>query len=81
MVDKTINLTPFHCEQEKTDDGFVLTVFGKTEGGKTVKVRLRFAFWFLKYLARDVMWKAIHARQEEVNEATAAMSPGIRGDG
>ena len=72
MADKTMNLRPFHCEQEATAAGFVLVVFAATEGGKRVKVRLHFDFWWVRFLARE-LWKAIQRRQQEVSEAEKAM--------
>lgn len=73
MADKTINLDPYHCEVERDEDGFCLVFFGKTEGGKTVKVRLHMAFWWVRFLARD-LWKVIGIRRAEIEEATKALT-------
>lgn len=70
--EKTINLHPYHCEQEGTSSGFVLSMYGRTEGGNTVKVRLHFDFWWVGFLARE-LWKAIAYRRTEVARAESEM--------
>ena len=76
MADKTINLEPYHCESKSEGDGFVWEFFASTEGGKRVKVRLHFRFWWVTYLARD-LWQTINRRQEEVDGAKKALTTAV----
>ena len=72
MADKTINLDPYHVEQSADGDGFCLTFFAQTEGGKRVKVKFHMQFWWVRFLARE-MWRVTQRRQAEVNEAQEAL--------
>lgn len=73
MADKTINLTPYHCESGTEGGGFCLTFFCNTEGGNTVRVKLHMEFWWVKFIARD-LWKIIRARRAEADEAEKALT-------
>jgi len=71
---KTMNLRPYHGEWKPDEDGFRLDFHCKTDGGKTVVVKLHFRFWWIGFLAREI-WKAINYREEEVATAKKAMTP------
>lgn len=67
-----MNLKPFHAEYKPDGGGFILEFWCATEGNKRVRVRLKFDFWWISFLARE-MWKAIEHRYNETCQAKDAM--------
>lgn len=70
---KTMNLTPYHVEEQPDGDGFCLVFFCNTGADKKIKVRLHFRFWWTTYIAR-CLWQAIKYRRNEVASAEANMA-------
>lgn len=76
MTGKTINITPYHCEVKPHSSGFVLEWFGRTEGGKEIKVKLKCEFWWIRFLAVD-LWKVINYRKAEIAQAEKVMTTNV----
>lgn len=70
---KTINVTPYHCDVVNDHAGFSLVFWCNTPGDAKVKVKLKFEFWWLTFLARH-LWEAIAHRQKKLDEASNAMT-------